>query len=199
MSIQGAKAMKAIEKLNTVAMKKDIDGKKKVVTVPQVRTKLLINGKDKWITDARVVYKVDDEDLAMLETKPEPMILTDATKQKSFGFVNPSDTVEETGIKINMHLENAKIVANLMLHRSGNNLSVFLVNEELMTKIRSTKKGATYKVGVRADKRIIHNEEETISILGLDDEIVSTVLDSYKDVFTALSVMYKMDAISLVK
>lgn len=153
--------------------------------------------KEQWVSDGTLLYRLSADD--SVQATPTQTLEVDTQRFDSLmGAINLSDTVEATGFVFDAHLEQGNKSVALMIHTSGKVKSVFLVDTDLLKKVKP-KKGETFVVGVKDEKRVLYNSTRTVGCLCIDDSFFSSLMDKYDDMFMALDLMRMTSGTSLTK
>ena len=145
--------------------------------------------KEYWVTDGITLYRYNPLEDAFATPFDKEQSVADQDYNRVFGVFNLSDKVKETGLTFDMHLENGKGSAAIMKHEAGDGThSLFLVNADLLTKVRARGKDKGFVVGTRGGKKILYNKDRTVGVCCIEDAQFATILKKYKDVFAAMMV-----------
>jgi hypothetical protein len=147
--------------------------------------------REQWISDGKTLYKLSEGD--DLDIKPQETHDVDPRRFESImGAIDPLDEVEATGFTFDAKLKSAKRNVSLMLHTHNGTKSVFLVDTDLLKKVKP-KKGERFVVGVKNDKRILYNSTRTVGVVAVNDSFMSKLIENYKEMFMALNLMVQMN------
>ncbi len=165
--------------------------------------------KEQWAGDKCVFYKIEEGDARIFEeeglefvgkkkttvveaTPVKTFDLDSATFDKGMGYVNPKDTLENTGFHFDAKIESGKVDVSLMIHTSGSTKKAIFVQSENLNRVKPLK-GEHYVLGVRSDCTIIYNSTRTIGVSAIEDDKVVEILDKYDPLFKALDFMRKFN------
>ncbi len=145
--------------------------------------------KEIWVSNGKTHYRVEEGET--LEATPTQTYNKDAQWFESvMGTIDHNTKVDLTGFTFDANLIEGKGSYSVMLSECNRVKSVFLVDTELLKKVKP-KKGETYLVARNREGYILYNSARTIGVHCCKDEQFSKIIEDYGDMFAALLTMIK--------
>jgi len=153
--------------------------------------------KEQWVSNGNILYRLSGDD--SIDAVPTQTYNVDPQKFEAImGTVDHNDTVEASGFFFDAKLASGDKTVSLMIHTSNGVKSVFLIDHELLKKVKP-KKDEHFVVGVQRDKRILYNSTRTVGVVCIKDESMAGLLEKYDETFLALDLMRKFNGKFVVK